>query len=78
MTIIAAVYARYSTDLQNDTSVEDQIVYCRELAKRYGFTINDKFIFFDRAKSATTMFERDGLFSMMKAAKQRAFSSRHQ
>lgn len=73
MTKIAAVYARYSTDLQNDQSVEDQITYCRELARRYGFTINDKFIFFDRAKSATTMFERDGLLSLMKAAKQRAF-----
>jgi site-specific DNA recombinase len=73
MTKIAAVYARYSTDLQNDQSVEDQITYCRELAKRHGFTINDKFIFFDRAKSATTMFERDGLLSLMKAAKERCF-----
>lgn len=70
---IAAVYARYSTDLQNDASVEDQVVYCRELAKRYGFTIDNKFIFFDRAKSGATMFERDGLLRMMSEIKQRKF-----
>jgi site-specific DNA recombinase len=28
----AAIYARYSSDNQNDKSVEDQIELCRELA----------------------------------------------
>ena len=30
----AAIYARYSSDLQRDASIEDQIRLCKERAKR--------------------------------------------
>lgn len=32
----AAVYARFSTDLQNEKSTEDQIALCRDFARREG------------------------------------------
>jgi len=32
----AAIYARYSSDLQRDASIADQIRLCKELAKREG------------------------------------------
>jgi site-specific DNA recombinase len=37
----AAIYARYSSDLQRDASIEDQIRLCKERAKREGWrTVN--------------------------------------
>ena len=42
MSIRAALYARYSSDLQRDASIEDQLRTCRELAARRGeFDFND-------------------------------------
>ncbi len=32
----AALYARFSTDLQRDASIENQLRVCRELATRAG------------------------------------------
>ncbi|MBU2586539.1 MAG: recombinase family protein [Alphaproteobacteria bacterium] len=35
----AAIYARFSTDLQNERSIEDQIDLCRSYAEREGFEV---------------------------------------
>jgi hypothetical protein len=35
----AAVYARFSTDLQRDTSIEDQLRACHEFAARQGLQV---------------------------------------
>ncbi len=35
----AAIYARFSTDLQNDRSIDDQIALCRGYAERNGLEI---------------------------------------
>jgi len=35
----AAIYARYSSDLQREASIEDQIRICRERAAREGWPI---------------------------------------
>src|SRR5260221_190715 len=35
----AAIYARYSSDLQRDASIEDQIRLCKERAKREGWRV---------------------------------------
>lgn len=35
----AAIYARYSSDLQSDASIEDQVRLCREYAEREGWSI---------------------------------------
>jgi len=39
-----AVYARYSSDLQRESSVEDQIRKCREFASRKTWTVLDEFV----------------------------------
>lgn len=67
----AAVYARYSTDLQNDRSVEDQILLCKSHAARIGAEVVEEF--FDRAKSGASMFGRPGLAQLMQAAERGLF-----
>ncbi len=47
----AAIYARYSTDDQQATSIDDQIRRCKEIASRNGYEIDDEFIFKDEAIS---------------------------
>jgi len=68
----AVIYARYSSDLQKDRSIDDQILFCREIALRNGYSVAD--VFTDRAKSGASMFERDGLLALMSAAKKRDFN----
>ena len=67
----AAVYARYSTDLQNDKSVEDQIRLCEAHAHRIGAQIVATF--HDRAKSGASMFGRPGLSQLMQEAEKGSF-----
>jgi len=45
----AAIYARYSTEDQRPTSIEDQVRQCRELAAAKGFAVDDKWVFADSA-----------------------------
>src|SRR6202000_376545 len=63
----AVVYARFSSDLSKDRSIDDQIALCRDIAERGGYKVTQ--VYSDRAKSAATMFERDGLLELMKATK---------
>lgn len=67
----AVIYARYSTDLQNDKSVEDQFGLCRDFAARLGADVVKQFS--DRAKSGASMFGRPGLADMMTAAERGDF-----
>ena len=62
----AALYARYSTDMQNERSVEDQLELCRAYAVREGLQVTARF--HDRARSGGSMFERDGLLAMLAQA----------
>lgn len=66
-----AIYARYSSDLQRDSSIEDQIRKCREYATSRGWTIQEQHIRCDRAVSAGSMAGRDGLTALMADAKQK-------
>lgn len=50
----AAVYARYSTDLQRETSLDDQIKRCHEIAQRHGYQVSNDLIFTDAALSGTS------------------------
>lgn len=68
----AVIYARYSTDLQNERSVEDQVALCRAHASRIGATVTEEFS--DRAKSGASMFGRPGLALLMQAAERGEFS----
>lgn len=67
----AAIYARYSSDNQNDKSVEDQIEPCRELCQREGLTVVA--IFDDRAISGASAINRPGYQGLMRAAEAKSF-----
>ncbi|WP_246252518.1 recombinase family protein [Allomesorhizobium camelthorni] len=67
----AAIYARFSTDLQNDRSVEDQISLCAAYAARIGYTVVSTY--HDRARSGASVFGRAGLARLIAAAESGAF-----
>ena len=67
----AVIYARYSTDMQSETSVEDQVRQCRERAERDGHEIIN--VFSDYAISGSTLSNRPGMISLMTAAKDEMF-----
>ena len=67
----AAIYARYSTDLQNERSVEDQVALCRAYAERERLQVVATFD--DRARSGGSMLGRDGLIQMLAQANSGAF-----
>jgi site-specific DNA recombinase len=71
MSKTAAIYARYSTDKQKDTSIEDQFALCERVALRLGLKVVGKFD--DRAKSGRTQFGRDGLQDLKDAIDRRDF-----
>src|SRR5688572_20337850 len=64
-----AAYARFSRDLQRDTSLEDQIRVCREYAGRQGWTWQDDHIYTDAAISGSSLDGRAGLQAALKAAR---------
>lgn len=67
----AAIYARFSTDLQSERSVEDQITLCRKHAEQHDLSVVA--IFQDNARSGASIFGRDGLLQMMDTARDGAF-----
>jgi site-specific DNA recombinase len=69
--IRAAIYTRYSSDLQNDKSIEDQVALCRDVCANNGFAVVQTFE--DRAISGTSTANRPGFNAMMRAAEARTF-----
>jgi site-specific DNA recombinase len=67
----AAIYARYSSDLQSEVSIDDQIRLCRERAERDGMTVVD--VYTDYAISGGHLGNRPGMLSLMNHAKENAF-----
>lgn len=67
----AAIYARYSSDLQSAASIEDQIRVCRERASRDGFEVIETFT--DRAISGGSLQTRPGILALMEAAREGGF-----
>lgn len=63
----AAIYARYSSELQNARSIEDQAALCRAYAERQGYSIAGEYA--DRARSGASMIGRDGLLRMIEDSK---------
>ena len=61
----AAIYARYSTDLQSISSIDDQIRLCRERIERDGHELVQ--IYSDRAVSGATLI-RSGVQRLIKDA----------
>ena len=54
----AIIYARYSSELQSERSIEDQIALCRDRAKAEAWSVNK--VYADYALSGATM-DRPGL-----------------
>lgn len=69
---IAASYSRYSSDLQDESSIEQQQRKCRERATADGVPLVPEFEFSDRAVSGTKSV-REGLTAMLEAARDRRF-----
>jgi site-specific DNA recombinase len=68
----AAIYARYSTDLQDKTSIDGQVRNCKTLAERDGLNVVATFT--DEGISGTTDEEhRPGFGALMKAASREEF-----
>ena len=49
-----AAYARYSTDAQRETSLDDQLLKCREIAGKEKLTIDEALVFTDSALKGTS------------------------
>jgi site-specific DNA recombinase len=60
-----AIYSRYSSDLQNDRSTEDQIVVCEKYAAKNGWLVKENF--FDRAASGASLFGRPQFAKMVRS-----------
>src|SRR5262249_61243522 len=67
----AALYARYSTDLQSACSIEDQIRLCRERVEKESGTIVD--IYSDYAISGSSLRNRPGMRTLLEEAKSGKF-----
>jgi DNA invertase Pin-like site-specific DNA recombinase len=67
----AVIYARFSTDLQNERSIEDQITLCRAYASREGINIIE--VYEDRARSGGSIMGRGGLLRLLDQARDRSF-----
>ena len=67
----AVVYARYSSDLQSEASIDDQVRLCKERAVRDSMTVAE--VFTDYAISGGSLSNRPGMLSLMEAAKRREF-----
>jgi site-specific DNA recombinase len=67
----AALYARFSSDVQKDRSIDDQFADLEKAATRFGFKLDKRHYYCDRAQSATTLFDRPGLTRELLGASRR-------
>ena len=67
----AVIYARFSTDLQNERSIEDQFSLCRTYADREALNVVGSYD--DRARSGGSLMGRDGLLKLLDDAREKRF-----
>lgn len=67
----AAIYSRFSTDKQTESSIADQVRVCTEHAVKEGLAVVARYE--DQGISGAAMGNRPGLLAMLEAAKARAF-----
>lgn len=65
------IYARYSSEMQRESSVEDQIRKCREYAARQGWVVVEDYVRYDQAISGTMFEQRTALQSLIASAEQK-------
>lgn len=66
----AVIYARYSSDLQREASIEDQIRLCKEKVAREGWSLVQ--VYRDAAISGATAL-RPGYQALLEGAREAAF-----
>jgi len=70
----AALYRRFSSDVQNERSIERQTADLEKVAPRLDLKLDTRLYFEDRGTTATTLFERPGLTRhLLGAAERRLF-----
>jgi site-specific DNA recombinase len=69
----AAIYARFSTDMQRDKSIEDQVDLCRKHAERLNCEVVA--VYSDRARSGASLMGRDGVLDMISASRRGEFDA---
>ena len=69
----AAIYARYSSDLQSATSIDDQVRLCREHATTAGDRVVK--VYTDHAVSGGTIQNRPGLQALLQDARKGMFDT---
>jgi site-specific DNA recombinase len=69
--IKCAIYARYSSEQQRKTSIEDQIRNCRAAAEKKGWVVLDDFIRSDEELTGRTLVGREGIADLIRLAMQR-------
>ncbi|WPY94969.1 recombinase family protein [Limimaricola variabilis] len=67
----AAIYARYSSDLQSASSIEDQIRLCREVMEREGAQAVE--IYTDYALSGGALKTRPGMQALLADLRAKGF-----
>ena len=67
MSLRCALYARYSTDKQNPSSIEDQLYKCDQYALGRGWTVLQNHVYSDAEITGATL-ERPGLNRLLAAA----------
>ena len=67
MTKRAVIYARYSSDLQSDASIEDQVRLCEERLRSGGYTLVQ--VYQDRAIGGGSIHNREGIQRLLDAVK---------
>ena len=67
----AAIYSRFSTDKQTESSIADQVRVCTEYAAANGMTVTQRFE--DQGISGAAIGNRPGCVAMLEAAKAHAF-----
>ena len=67
--IRCAIYARYSSEAQRQTSIEDQIRNCRAAADRNDWVVLDEYIRTDEKLTGRTLVGREGLAELIRLAK---------
>ena len=70
--MLAAIYARYSSENQRPESIEDQVAACRRMANQRGFTILEDHIYSDEAQSGARK-DRQGLAMLLNSAQMGQF-----
>ncbi len=62
----AAIYARVSTDKQNEASTDDQVARCREYAEGQGWQVIDSLVIPEQGISGASRHNRPGLLELVK------------